>query len=355
LRAGFVSFDTQHSGPGRATAILLTRLQSGLGQDRLMILPRPPAFPLPPVAATLAVAVLAWWLTAGHMTLTGLLPLIGPAALAFTVRHLLLQLDAPQPDRAAALLFLLPSVLLGPYDAIWAAICVMALAAALDRQHITMLVWYGLAVGLDLRAALIAPFFLALLINRRLPFRLWPIAPAIAAETMLAGWRPADLAAYFEASANPPLSFDAPNLWTIAQALPFGLPLLGLALAAAIGSCAAYIANFSARPLSDRALLNAALLASLVSAGLLPGMHANAFFLADILALILALGWRDMMSWTIAILVQAGSLLAWLGAFSGVSALAMLGGIAMLVATVRLARSLLKPAANDNPLMARAI
>ena len=44
-----------------------------------------------------------------------------------------------------------------------------------------------------------------------------------------------------------------------------------------------------------------------------------------------------------------------LGATSGVSGLAMLGGIAMLVATVRLARSLLKPAANDNPLMVRRI
>jgi hypothetical protein len=320
-----------------------------------MILPRPRVFPLPPVAATLAVAVLAWWWMTGAMTVAALIPLVGPAALAFTVWHLLIRLDAPQPARAAALIFLLPSVLLAPYDAIWAGICVMALGAALDRQHITMLVWFGLAVGLDLRAALVAPFFLALMINRRLPFRLWPIAPAIAAETMLAGWRPADLAAYFQAGANQPLSYDAPNLWTIAQALPFGLPLLGLALAAAIGTSAAYIANFSARLSGERGLMNAALLASLVSAGLLPGMHANAFFLADILALILALRWSDKTSWTIAILIQAGSVLAWLGAFTGVSGLAMLGGIAMLVATLRLARSLLKPAANDNPLMVPTI
>jgi len=244
-------------------------------------------------------------------------------------------------------------VLLGPYDSIWAAACVMALGAALDRRHISMLVWFGLAVGLDLRAALVAPFFLALLINRRLPFRLWPIAPAIAAETMLAGWHPADLAAFFQVTADQPVSFDAPNLWTIAQALPFGLPLLGLALAAGIGASAAYIANFSARPMGERALMSAALLASLVSAGLLPGMHANAFFLADILALILALKWRDTAAWTLAILVQTGSVLAWLGASTGLSGLAMLGGIAMLVATVRLARSLLKPAANDNPQMVR--
>lgn len=320
-----------------------------------MTLPRPPAFPLPPIAATLAVAALAWWLMAGGVSLAGLLPLVGTAALALAMRHLLIQLHAPQPNHAAALVFLLPCVLLGPYDAIWAAACVMALTAALARHHAAMFVWFGLAVGLDLQAAFVAPFFLALAINRRLPLRLWPIAPAVAAETMLVGWHPSDLATLYRMGIEQPLSFNAPNLWTIAQALPLGLPLLGLALAAAIGTSAAYVANFSAARLSDRTLMNATLLAALVSAGLLPGMHANAFFLADILALALALVWRDRASWTLAILVQAGSVLAWLGALSGVPALAMMGGLAMLLATLRLARSLLKPAANDNPLLTGAI
>jgi hypothetical protein len=292
---------------------------------------------------------------AGGLSLAGLIPLVGTAALALAMRHLLIQLDALQPDRAAALVFLLPCVLLGPYDAIWAAACVMALAAALGRHHPAMLVWFGLSVGLDLQAAFVAPFFLALIINRRLPLKLWLIAPAVAAETMLVGWHPSSLAALYRMGIEQPLSFNAPNLWTIAQALPLGVPLLGLAIAAAIGASAAYIASFSARRLGDRVLMNAALLASLVSAGLLPGMHANDFFLADILALALALVWRDKASWTIAILVQMGSVLAWLGALSGVPALAMMGGIATLIATFKLGRSLLKPAANDNPVLVRAI
>ena len=325
-----------------------------------MMLPRPPAFSLPPIAATLAVAATMWLLMAGGLGLTGLslaglIPLVGTAALALAMRHLLIQLDASQPDRAAALVFLLPCVLFGPYDAIWAAACVMALTAALTRHHAAMLVWFGLAVGLDLQAAFIAPFFLALMINRHPPFRLWPIAPAVAAETMLVGWHPSSLASLYRMGIEQPLSFNAPNLWTIAQALPLGVPLLGLAVAAAIGTSAAFIASFSARRLGDRTLMNAALLASLVCAGLLPGLHANAFFLSDILALALALVWRDKASWTIAILIQAGSVLAWLGTLSGVPALAMMGGIATLVATFRLARSLLKPAANDNPHLIRAI
>jgi len=320
-----------------------------------MTLSRPTAFPLPPIAVTLAAAALAWWMMAGGVSMAALIPLVGTAALALAMRHLLIQLHALQPDRAAALVFLLPCVLLGPYDAIWTAACVMALAAALGRHHAAMFVWFGLAVGLDLQAAFIAPFFLALAINRRLPLRLWPIAPAVAAETMLVGWHPSDLATLYRMGIEQPLSFNAPNLWSIAQALPLGVPLLGLALAAAIGTSAAYVANFSATRLGDRTLMNAVLLASLVSAGLLPGMHANAFFLADILALALALVWRDKASWTIAILVQAGSVLAWLSTLSGLPALAMMGGLAMLLATLRLARSVLKPAANDNPLLIRAI
>jgi Gpi18-like mannosyltransferase len=383
-----------------------------------MISARPPALPLPPVPLTLAVAVaMLWWMmplvakdmqvflipwfdhiaalgpvaafaepfsdyapsylyllaaltplkgVASTMTLIKLLSLAGTAVLAFAARHLLIRLGAPQPDRAAALVFLLPSVLLnagllGQCDAMWVAPCVMAVAAAIDRKHAAMLAWCGLALGFKAQSVLIAPFFLALLIQRRVPFRLWPIAPAVFAATMLpawaAGWPAGDLATIYlrQAGTYPALSFNAPNIWVILQALPLGAPLAGLAAAAAIGATAAYIARFSAQILDSRALLHAALLAPLVTAGLLPRMHERYFFLADILALVLALAYRDKRSWTIAILVQVGSTLALLGYISGLAGFAMLGGVAMIVATLRVARPLLQRAANDNPLLARAI
>ena len=383
-----------------------------------MISVRPPALSLPPVPVTLAVAVaMLWWMmplvakdmqsylipwfdhiaaagpvmafaepfsnytppylyllaaltpfeaVAPAMMLIKLLSLAGTAALALAVRHLLIRLDAPQPDRAAALVFLLPSALLnagllGQCDAMWVAPCVMALAAAIDRRHAAMLAWCGLALGFKAQSVLIAPFFLALLINRRVPFKLWPIAPAVFAATMLpawaAGWPAGDLATIYlrQADTFPMLSFNAPNIWAILQALPLGVPLAGLAVAVAIGATAAYIARFSAQILDRRALLSAGLLAPLVTAGLLPRMHERYFFLADILALVLALAYRDKASWTVAMLVQAGSTLALFGYISGLAGFAMLGGVAMIVAALRVARPLLKPAANDNPLMARAI
>ena len=299
------------------------------------------------------------------MILIKLLSVAGTVALALAVRHLLIRLKAPEPDRGAALVFVMPTVLLnagllGQCDAMWAAPCVMALAAAVERRHVAMLVWCGIALGFKAQAALVAPFFLALLINRRVPFALWPITPAVFAATMLPalalGWPASSLATiYFnQPETFTALSLNAPNIWAIVQILPLGLPLGGLATAAAIGATAAYLAYFSARPLDRRTLLSAALLAPLLTAGLLPRMHECYFFLADVLSLVLALTYRDKKSWTIALLVQAGSLLAMAGYFINHDALAVIGGIAMIVATFRLAGPLLKPAANDNPIMARA-
>ena len=379
---------------------------------------RMPAFALPPVAVTLTVAAaILWWMMPlvvsdmdaffvpwlGHIAATGpvasfaqpfsnyapaylyclaaltplygiipavtlikLLCLAGTVALAFAVRHVLIILEIPQPNRAAALVFALPSVLLnaglvGQCDAFWTAPLVMALAAAINRRHVAMLAWCGLALGFKVQAILIAPFILALLINRRVPLALWPIAPAAFVATMVpawaAGWPASDLAMIYARQAGEfsNLSFNAPNIWMIADALPIGLPLLGLSFAIAIGAIAGYIARFSVMPLEGKGLIAAALLAALVTAGLLPHMHERYFFLADILALLLALVNRDRASWTIAILVQAGSTLALFAYLSGIAGFAMLGGVAMIVATIRLARSLLKPAANDNPLMVRAI
>jgi Gpi18-like mannosyltransferase len=382
-------------------------------------LSRPTFRPLPPIAATLALACLLLWfalplitldmteflapwfdhivasgpiaafarpfgnytpaylyLLAAVAPLAGLIAtpvliklvsLAGTVALALAVRHLLIRLDAPQPNRAAALVLVLPSALinaglLAQCDALWAAPCIMALAAAVERKHLVMLAWCGLALGIKVQALLFAPFFIALLINRRVPLRLWPIAPAVAAATMLpawaAGWPAWDLATVYlrQADTYPALALNAPNLWQIVEALPVigALPLSGLALTAALGASAAYIALFSTRRLDGRALLAPALLAPLITAGLLPHMHERYFFLADILALVMALTLRDRSSWRIATLIQRASLLGLSGYLSGLNAMAMIGAILMITATIRVARPLVRPCANDNPLLARA-
>lgn len=303
---------------------------------------------------------------ASTMLLIKLLSLAGTVVLALAVRHLLVRLDVSRPERAAALVVAMPSVLLnaallGQCDAMWATACVMALAAAVGRRHNAMLAWCGLALAFKAQAILIAPFFLVLLIQRRVPFARWLIAPATFMAAMLPAWAMGSPASdlvtiYFrQVDTFPALSVNAPNIWEVLQALPIGLSLVGLAAAAAIGATAAYLARFSTQFLGHRALLSAALLAPLMLAGLLPFMHESCFFLADVLAFVLAATYRDRSSITIAILVQSGSTLALLGYLSGFTGFAMLGAAAMIVATIRLAGPLLQPAANDNPLMARQI
>jgi Gpi18-like mannosyltransferase len=201
------------------------------------------------------------------------------------------------------------------------------------------------------------------LIARRVPFRDWLIMPAALVATMLpawlAGWPAADLVTiYFhQADWSPRMALNAPNIWAIVQPLPLigALPLAGLAFAAAIGATAAYIAWLSTqRHLEGRALIAPALLCPLIVTGLLPHMHERYFFLADVLALCLALAMRDPPSVRVAIRVQIGSTAGLLGYLIGLDALAMLGAIVMIMATFNLARPLLFRSANDNPLLARA-
>lgn len=295
----------------------------------------------------------------GTITLIKLVSVAGTIALTGAVWHLLRTLGAG--DRAlpgAALILVLPSTLInaalmGQCDAMWAAACVMAVACAQQRRHAAMLAWCGLALGLKLQAAFFGPFVLALLINRRVPFRLWFATPAAWVATLLpawiAGWPAIDLATIYlrQADHDPSLALNAPNLWMIVDAYP-GLdmiPLGGMALACAIAATAFYVARVATIPLHGRAIANAALLAPLIVVGLLPRMHERYFFLADILSFAIAIAWPDRRSRIVAALVQSGSVLGLFAYMSGISGLAAIGAVPMIAATVMVARSLLETTA----------
>lgn len=279
----------------------------------------------------------------------------GSLALTGAVWHLLRTLNpARRHSRAALMTLVLPTTLLnaalmGQCDAMWAAGCVMAVAAALRHRHRAMLAWCGLAFAFKLQAIFLAPFILALLIHRRVSITLWPIAGAVWLASLLpawlAGWPSADLLTIYlrQGDWSPDLALNAPNIWMVVDALPATatLPLGGLAFACAAGAAVAYVARVAnLRLVDDRCLMEMALLAPLIVVGLLPRMHERYFFLADVLALVSALAWPDRRSIGIAALVQIGSLLAVLAYLSGISGLAMIGAVPMITATVRLARPL---------------
>ncbi|QDZ07030.1 hypothetical protein FPZ24_05680 [Sphingomonas panacisoli] len=147
---------------------------------------------------------------------------------------------------------------------------------------------------------------------------------------------------FFSIDMPPRLSDGAPNIWALVEALPWtgGLPLAGLAMAAALGAAAWLIAHFSARPPRGGKLLPATLLVSLTLPALLPQMTAGDFLIAVVLSGMLAVRQRQT---GIAALVIAG----WVLAFCGFAAL---GAAPIMVATLLIARPFLASPANDNGL-----
>ena len=59
-----------------------------------------------------------------------------------------------------AALLLLPLSVLAGGALFWPAACLIAVAEATARRHAAMLVWYGLALGFDCNALILAPFVL---------------------------------------------------------------------------------------------------------------------------------------------------------------------------------------------------
>lgn len=329
----------------------------------------------PPYLYLMAATVpLAEWIH--PIDLIKALSVAGSLVLTAATWHLLRTLDAaraapgtpPDPARAvrgAALVLVLPSAvlnaaLMSQCDAMWAAACIMALAAAVARRHTAMLAWCGIALAFKLQAAFFAPFILALLIRRRVPLRLWPIAGLVWLASLLPawliGWPAADLLTIYlrQTDFDPAMALNAPNIWMIAGTLLAHVSLTGLAVAATLGATAAYVARLTSAPLDTRRLMEAALLAPMIVVGLLPRMHERYFFLADIIALTIAIAFPDRRSIGIAILVQVGSTLGLFAYLSGISALAMFGAVPMIVATLALARPLWKRPAHDAPRVAQA-
>lgn len=277
-----------------------------------------------------------------------LLSVIGTLWLACSAWRLLRAAGATDSLRAAALVVILPTTvanaaLFSQCDALWAAPCLLAVAAAIERRPAAMLVWCGIAFAFKLQAMFLAPFAVAVLISQRAPWRLWLIPPAIYIVAMLPawiiGWPAMDLATIYlrQAEHFDALSMAAPNIWQFIQGVTrtrmLGLQPLALALAAL--ASLAYLLRF-ARSGAMPDMVAAALLSALLLPGLLPRMHERYFFLADLLAFVLALLWRNRQGWLIFAAVQAGSVLAIWGALGSDASPAVGGAIPMMVATIAL-------------------
>lgn len=303
---------------------------------------------MPVLAMAVAVAIRqfvepsAGWLDPMHVV--KLFTVAGATALALAFHRLLEALGADRRRARTAALLTLPLVasnalLLDGAHAVQTAACVIAVAMAIERRHAAMFAWWGIAIAFAASALLLAPFFVALAIQRRIAYR-WLVAPATALPAMLVIGFPDFITD----------TTSAPNIWSLLAAIaPEHAPaLLGLVLATALGIAAAYVARMQSIAADRAALVGLAALALLLAALLLPHIQLQDFVLAAILTLAVAIARGTGRAVTLAALVQLGMAAAFADGLGSGIPLAAIGALGMIAATWIAARPLIAPHANDN-------
>lgn len=261
------------------------------------------------------------------MSVIKLLSLLGMVALGIAAHGLLRAAGDRRSTEGAFWLLLLPTIVinaaaLGQADAFWTAACVMAVACAIERRALAMLIWFGLAVSFKAQAIFLAPFIGQRLLQQKITPLRWPVPLLMyflaMAPAALAGWPISDLLTVYlrQAQWNPTFIGNAANPWSLVQyvAPQVGLAWLWIGDAAAVAAAVLLIVGFRRRAETDAQwLLNLALLSALVIPFLLPKMHERFFFLGDVLSFLLAWMTRDRRLIAVAVLVQCGLLAALAG------------------------------------------
>lgn len=257
--------------------------------------------------------------------------------------------DGPLAFRAALVTLLLPTVALnGPFwgqcDGIYTGALLIAVAAALRDRPLAMMAAFGVAISFKLQAVFLGPFLVHEFLRQRLSLWLLLVPPAVYVAFMIpasiAGRPAMELLALYpgQASRDAVLAANVSNPWLAARKLGLGYEV-GAPIAIAMGAVAAValIAGALRSRLDRRGSLLLALGSAAILPFVLPNMHDRYFFVADVLSLVLAVCAPSPRTIVTAILIQAGSLGAYLNYLFDVSGGAMVGmlfmaaGVAMVV------------------------
>jgi len=289
----------------------------------------------------------------GKVSLIKALSVGATLLLVLAVRHLLKVSGCSRNVEMAIWVALLPSVAVnaagfGQCDATWSAACVMAVASAISRKPLAMLLWFGVAISFKAQAIFLAPFIAQRLLSERTSPALWPVPGLVYVAAMLpaalAGWPMSDLLTIYlrQAEWNPQFISNAANLWAAVQyaAPTVGLAWLWLGIAAAGAASILFVIAFRRVEGTPRNLVALALLSAMLLPFLLPKMHERFFFLADALALAFLALRRDPLGWAVFLLVEIASAAALVGVLYRLPLPPVLGGVMMLAAILILARSL---------------
>jgi Gpi18-like mannosyltransferase len=254
------------------------------------------------------------------MYLIKLLSVCGSVFLAFAVADLLKASGAE--GKQVVLVFILPTAiinaaLLGQCDALWVGSCVFAVAAMIRGRTARALVWCGIAFAFKAQAAFIAPFMVGALVGRRAAVWQWAIPPAVFVASLIPAWLlgwPMGLLlmVYPKQAAAVIFPGKLANPWMAGTmfAKETTEQYFVLGYAGALAASAAIAALTAASVRNRQAMLALAVLSAMALPYLLPKMLERYFFLADVLALVLALSLRNRTAIFVAVSIQTASLLS---------------------------------------------
>ncbi|MBY0490092.1 MAG: glycosyltransferase 87 family protein [Gemmatimonadaceae bacterium] len=230
----------------------------------------------------------------------------------------------------------------GQCDSIYGFLCLATLALIASRRVLLAAVAFGIAISVKLQAIFIAPVVLAVAIGvgslgQMIVAGALGILLALL-PAMLAGRDLSSIASVYleQSQAAHRLALGAPNPWSIVEWLWPGFPYetgvaIGLTTAAALGLVISWkLSERIRREGTANILLPSALMCAVLFPYVLPKMHERYFFLADILACILAL--RGDVGVALPLLVTGGSLFGYLSGPLGIHWLPALGAALNLLA-----------------------
>ncbi len=192
--------------------------------------------------------------------------------------------------------------------------------AASERRHRAMLAAAGLACGLAAYGAMLLPLAIGITINRRVGPRMLLLTPLFACITIIALGAPSPSPSWI-------------GLWSTT----LQPEMTGLLAALALGGLAWLTATLSARPLMPDMLTAAALTSGLCYTLVMPGVSVA-------IPLALTMVHRD----------RRISLLTGFAALMAAAGLPIPTTLTFVMALALVMKPLLAPAANDNPVFARA-
>ncbi len=213
--------------------------------------------------------------------------------------------DKKAPLWAFSTLLLLPTVVLngscwGQCDSVWAALCVLALADALEDKPWSSLVLLGLAFSFKLQAIFLIPLWLPLWVGGKVRFKhLWAFPAAFLsaiAPALLLGKPLKDILGVYIGQTTDSigwgtLNYNSPSVFTLA---PYNTEYPPFASKVAIALAFLFMLAVLCLLLRNRArLTNAAyvLAGAALSLGIpffLPYMHERYFFLGGVLLAVIA-------------------------------------------------------------------